>query len=253
MSHKSLKLISAAAGLALTTASYASVQLVSIAPDPVSKDLAEVIWTGAQLQPGPGSDNNGDGGLAQFLQVAPGYQLQTPLHIEGVAGSQLNDNGTPGDFSDDSTVFFDCKLVLTGLNIGGALSVDSVAGMQVFTQPIGAGTYELQATDGTSLLKGTIGNALFVGIKFANEDSGGVQSTVVTFDSGKIVDALPPSEPKMGSLSWSLLDLNLSGQDGGALGAFTANLTGLFSTIPEPASISFLGFGALALLRRTRK
>jgi hypothetical protein len=247
-----LKLIAMAAGLALTTASYASVQLVSMAPDPVSKDLSEVIWSGAALQTGPGSVGNNDGTLPQFLQTAGGYQVQTPLHIEGVAGSQINDNGTPLDTSDDSTVFFDVTMVLNGLPGSGALQVDTVAGMQVFTQPIGQGTYQLLGTDGTLLLQGTISNALFIGIKLAGEDSGSVQSTAVSFDAGKIVDALPPAEPKIGSLSWSLLDLNLA-DGGGMLAPFTANLTGLFSTIPEPASISLLGFGALALLRRSRK
>jgi hypothetical protein len=239
-------------GFGLSAASYASVQLVSMSPDPVSKNLSEVIWTGAQLQTGPGSANNGDGSQPAFLQTAPGLNVQTPLPILGVTGSQLNDNGTPGDPTDDTTTFFDVSLVLTGLPGAGPLQVDNVAGMQVFTQPIGAGTYELLATDGTSLLKGTIGNALFVGVKFAGEDSGSVQSIAVTFDSGKIVDAMPVSEPKVGSLSWSLLDLNLA-DGGGMLAPFTANLTGLFSTIPEPASISLLGFGALALLRRSRK
>jgi hypothetical protein len=238
-------------GFGLAAPSFGAL-LVSFKPVPVSKDDAELSWTGSNLVPGLGSIGNNDG----INPVVGGLQIDTPFTINDAAhGGVVNAGGT--------TTFNDVTLELTGLAQSGAAS--SMAG--IVLQPIGTGTFRLMSKSGPTqveLLTGNISNGNINGI--LNTSSGAVLSGDVTYTGGEIYAAWVAAGGAAagGSLAFSLLDISPPLTTGivppriyETLSKFDANATGLFSgvQVPEPASFGIVGLSlaGLGIRRRTRK
>jgi hypothetical protein len=169
----------------------------------------------------------------------------------------------------NSTSFFDVSLHLTGLTPKGSAVVTPIAGpINMVTQLLNSGTFQLLSYSPTStdpeilLLEGQANNATING--FLGQGTGGVLSADVTYTKGTIYNALAQSlsvsqgTPISGSLSWSLLNINpvlaVSGSAGSyTLQNFTADMTGNFEAIPEPASVGLLAVGGVALLLSRRR
>jgi hypothetical protein len=240
------------ASFALATVADASL-LVDFKPDPVSSMMYEIGWTGSQLVQRPGSVGNADGTQPPDNQTPGGLNIQTPLYIVGVPGSERN-------LADNSTTFYDVTLQLTGLAATGAPVQSAIpfTTMTVVYQPVGTGTFTLLSTDPdgggpllpTVLLTGTIADAVIVGL--LGQTTGSIQSSNVTFTGGVLNVGSSAA-----SLSWGLLDVGggLTVVSGGSFGttlqSFDANMTGQFT--PEPATLCLMGVGAVAVMASRRK
>lgn len=253
-SSASARLLGALSVLAGGTVASAAT-LVDYKPLPVSPTMPEFIFSGGanpSLQSGPGVVGNADGTLPIASQTAGGLDIETPFLIPGIPGSLLHP--TSG-----TTEFYDVTLVLGGL----VANASAVASGPVLIQQLGNGTFTLFSTDPdgigpltpTLLLSGNITNNSF--IVGSGDSAGEFNSMGVTYTAGVIYNALIASgAPASGnSMSISLLDVSptLSVDGDGKLADFTANGTGQFSYVPEPASVALLGVaGAMAGLRRRR-
>lgn len=257
--------------LGLGSTSWASL-LVDIKPDPPSPLNNELTWNGTNLFETPvgpnggGAISNGDGVAAATLgpqhQTIGGLLIGTPVDLSGTAGGLAALGGITNS-TDKSTTFYDVTLHLTLLNGVPPANVNPIVpGITVLSQPIGRGTFELLSTPDvvsgaqTLLLSGTVTDMVIVGLQ--NQTTASVQSTTVTYTNGLILGQwLKMGGQASGQLSLSLLDVNTPGglQVGANtnLKAFDANMTGLLSAIPEPASLSVFGLAALGLIRRNRK
>lgn len=254
-SKRYAKLAGAVLALGLTSSSFGAL-IVDFKPDPISPSTPEVVWDGSALAEGAGSAGNGDGQLPSALQTPGGYLIQTPFNVPGVPGSSVNNAG-------NATTFYDVTLDLSGLAATPGAAATNIAGVTIVSQPLGAGEFQLWSTDPegpatpTLLLSGNVSTGVVVGL--GGQQTGSVQSTSVTYTGGAIYDAMVAAgfQAANGSFSWSLLDISTQG--GLQLGnnqnvaAFNANMTGLFSAVPEPASLSILALGSLALAHRRRK
>jgi hypothetical protein len=243
--------------LGLTSSSFGAL-IVDFKPDPISPTIPEVAWSGTALAEAPGSVGNSDGTTPSALQTPGGYLIQTPFVINGIPGSSLTNNNT-------ATTFYDVTLDLSGFSASPGAAATNIAGVTIVSQPLAEGAFSLWSTDPddagpaspTLLLSGTVGTAVVVGL--GGQQTGSVQSTSLTYTGGAIYDAMVAAgfQAGNGSFSWSLLDISTQG--GLQLGqnqnvaAFNANMTGLFSAVPEPASLSMLALGSLALAHRRRK
>lgn len=219
-------------------------QILEFKPVPVSSNVPEVIWTGVNLDEGPGSIGNGDGGLPLGQQTAGGLRVEVPFLINGIAGSQQN-------LVTGTTTFFDATLILSGLPAtAGAVPVGTS-----LLQPIGFGEYLFTATDGTPLLFGQIGDALLTGETGSN--AGNTLSGTVTYLGGAVHAAMiAAGYIPAGSMAVSLTaDSPFAVGPNQAIAPFGADASGTFDApIPEPATFGLLSLAALGLVaRRTRQ
>jgi hypothetical protein len=225
--------------------------LVDFKPDPISPQMDEIGWTGNALAQRAGSVGSNDGTLPPSNQTPGGLQIQTPFSITGVPGSTIN-------ALDGSTTFYDVTLQVTGMLFSGPAVTNVIfPGITLISQPVGSGAFSLTSTGPSfiDLLSGTVNDLVIVGL--AGQNTGSIQSSTVTYTSGKIYDELVSHHGTLtGTLSWSLLDIGSSGLKigGGGLGTnlspFDADQTGQFNTpfIPEPATLSLLGLGVGAMI-----
>jgi hypothetical protein len=244
----------AAAIVALGLAGTSSASLlVNFKDVPASKTTPELQWTGSSLVAGPGATGNGDGLLPTNLQTEGGLQIEAPYLINDPA------HGGIQNIAAGSTSFGDVTLALTGMAAPGGAAGAAMSFGGVVVQPIGAGAFTLTSTNGPAgdLLTGTINDGNVNGL--LNSTSGAVFSATVTFTGGEIATAAG-AVGQSGTLSFSLLDilppLGITGAgDTARLSSFGANATGLFSVVPEPASMTLVGLGAvgLGLRRRARR
>ena len=236
-----------------TLASCASAAtLVDFKPAPVSPTSPEFSF-GAGPVPSfsdaAGASGNGDGELPEAAQSSPGLLVETPFIIGGIPGSLVKAS---------STDFYDVSLVMTGLFASGPAT--SAGGL--FTQPLGPGAFSFLSTDPigpggpTLLLSGTIDTSSFI-VGTGNAASE-FNAFGVTYTGGVILPFLlnVGGSASGNSMSISRTDvspnLSINGQTG-FLNDFTANGTGLFNFVPEPASLAVLAMGGmLAVRRRTR-
>ena len=199
--------------------------ILSFEPDPASPTTAEFVYDGTTLGVGPGADPT----LGSLHLVSP--------------------YGGP---------FAGASLTLMGLADLAPTVTYGFYGATGFVQPLGSGTFTFMASDKiTTLLTGTIDSAMIAGI--LSNAAGGVLTfdAAVKYTGGTILAASPYKVDDRGEFSWSLLlyDGATFGLDGSSqLLGFDANGVGQFNiTVPEPAAMSLLALGAVAVLRRRKK
>jgi hypothetical protein len=237
------------------SASSDAALLVDFKPDPISPVQPEFRWDGTRLDDALGSTGSADGNDPAISQGPGGLRIETPLTLPtvGIGGSV---NVTTG-----STTFLDVSLELDGFVASAPAS--SLFGL-VF-QPVSEGSFRLLSTaplgggERTLLLSGTVANSVISGL--TGGSSGSALSGNITYTGGLIfTQALAQGfQAPGGSFSWSLLDI--AGDAGqplgvggnGNLGVFSANATGLFSAVPEPATMGLLLVGAAAAGFRRRR
>jgi hypothetical protein len=244
-----------AIAIALVVCSWSfAATLVDFKPLPSSPVSPEFVFTGPagspSFQGGPGAQGNGDGTQAVGFQTPGGLDAEAPFVIVTVPGFSA---GVA------STEFFDTTLSFTGLVAN--LPAQNVFGTHI--QPLGSGTFTLLSTEfggpgtGTILLTGTIGNATIVG---AGTSGAVFSSATVNYTGGVIYNALISSgaNPNNNDMSLSMVDVTPAfniPQQGGFIGNFTANGTGLFSynPIPEPTSVALLSLALVGFAVRRRR
>lgn len=215
--------------------------LVTFLAEPGTPDPSEFVFAGGTLSAGSGLSSNGN-------NQASGLKVGTPFVITGIAG------GTP-DLLAGTTSFSDASLSFSALSSAGPASL---IGGSIF-QPLGGGTFNLKATDGTLLLSGTITSPSVVdGI--AGGDTANVLGPTVTYTGGAIYNKLiAAGGTPSGDLSFALIDatpaLTIGPAPAGVLQDFVANGNGQFNVaaVPEPSAMLLaLGAPALLALRRRR-
>jgi len=207
-------------------AAHGSVMILSFEPDPPSPTTPEFVYDGTVLGVGPGAD-----------------PASGSLHVVSPYGA---------------SPFAGASLTLTPLaDVLPTFTYTPFPGNTGFVQPLGPGTFSFLASDDiTVLLTGTIDSAMIAGM--VGNAAGGVLTLdgAVTYTGGTILDASPYKAGDQGEFSWSLLlyDGATFGLDGSSqLLGFDANGVGQFNIVPEPAAMSLLGLGALALIRRRKR
>jgi len=268
--RKQILTVTTIAALTLCGASTARASLlVDFLPQPASDDIPEFVWDGEYLTVGPGAvgtgigDPNtpGDGHLPPELQAAGGLQITTPFVIPGLPGGEVRTvSGT--------TDFYDVTLELEPLGgdgppavLGGAFVTQPLLGGRFniwTTDPVNAGTpVDPEVNDPVLLLSGTIANAAITGL--VGTQTGAILSANVSYDDGAIRDAAAAAfgpGPLVGSLSWTLLDIEpaLLISDG-QLAPLHSDATGQFSgvVVPEPAALGLLCVTAPFVMRLKRR
>lgn len=243
--------------------------LADFLPQPASASIPEFIWSGQALTIGPGaigdgfgSPGAGDGHLPLASQNIPGLQVSTPFTVPGVPGGQVN--STTG-----ATMFFNATLQIipqAPAAVGFVASGPAGAASGYVVQPLGPAIVNLWSTDPFEavadvenpvlLLSGTVSNAFIAGLLGAS--TGTTLSASVTYTGGAILAATPWTLA-FGDFSWSLLDilapLQIDSRTG-LIAPFVANGVGQFTAsngTPEPATLSVLVIGAVAVALRRRR
>lgn len=272
-----LKVVLAALVLsALATAAQASpvvapanVLIATFQPEPASANSPEFIWGGGpnnlipEFYTGPGAIGTGfgvpgpgDGQLPSGQQAAPGLLVVTPYNIPGIPG---------GINSVAGTSFYDATLKIIPISpatLGFQPSGLAAAFAGLVYQPLGSARFEIWSTDPVEaatdienpvlLLSGLAQTAEIKGL--AGATSGLTLSATLTYDGGAILAAAGLTSAT-GSFSWSLLDANPPlgiSPSTGYLIPFSANGSGQFDMVPEPASLALLALTALPMLRRRK-
>jgi hypothetical protein len=236
--------------LVLCVTSFANAALlIDFKPEPTN-ELPEIIFAGGgpavpMLREGPGAVGNGDSGLPPHQQTAGGLTVEIPYAIPGIPGGTVNAAGT--------TTIRDVTLRLTGLAQSGVADV----GSNVTSQELTAGTFQLIAGHGLGapsvlIVAGDIADARIV--RLNDGDVGAVLSDSVTY-SGAPGGLLPNVAGLTGTLAFSLANItDLAIVAPGVIGDFTADATGQFTIVPEPAAaVAAVVICVPALLRRRRR
>lgn len=180
-----------------------------------------------------GAVGNGDGNLPTANQTAGGLQLTTAFLP---AYSALR-----GQDIADAHLFYDATLSLTGFMANGpAGSLGAVLG-----QNLGAGDFQIFATNGELLLAGHANSATITG----TGTTGSTFSADVVYNGGSFLSYLPGTT---GAFSFTDLQITPTLSLGQTyISDFTANGTGDFrvdaSFVPVPAA-AWSGMGLIALL-----
>jgi len=138
--------------------------------------------------------------------------------------------------------------------VGAAVQVGTTA-IQSFT----GGTFSLYDPNNTLLLSGLVGNSTLTGVVGPPGTGALFSTTLTTPTGGTLASLIAP-----GSVALSISLSNVNGGAGfsispvggpGTLQNFVADATVQIdgNPVPEPASLSVLGLGAVALLRRRRR
>src|SRR4051812_18967299 len=230
---------------AAIAASFAVCSLVSAAtivdfkPNPVSPTTPEFQFSRALGGGVPvfrgalGSTSNNDGNLPVQNQVSPGLDIETPFILAGP--------GSVNDVPAGTTHFYDASLQFPA---GLQANAPAVNAGGVLIQQLSPGSFKILSTGPAPilLLSGNMSAASFVvgvgnaGSVFSSQD--------VNYTGGIIFNALVGAGGTVNgnSMSISMTDvipnLNIAGD--GFLADFTANATGLFNAVPEPASLTLI-------------
>jgi hypothetical protein len=180
-----------------------------------------------------GAQSNGDGNLPTASQTPGGLQLTTAFLPAYAAGR--------GQDSLDAHLFYDASLTLTGF-MADAPAVDAVVSL---VQSLGAGDFEIRATNGDLLLSGHANSATITGL----DTTGSTFSADVVYTGGSFLSYLPGTT---GGFSFTDLQITPTLSLGQTyISDFTANGTGDFrvdaSFVPVPAA-AWSGMGLIGLL-----
>lgn len=245
---RTLRVVNAVAALSLAwigTASAATV--LTFKPLPISPTTPEFTFDGTSLDDAAGTASSGDGAFAPASQSPTGLQIDTPFKIPGVAGGVVNAGG--------STTFYDASLTLNGF----VAPVAPSAVFGVIVQPLGTGTFSINATDGTALLQGTVTSSVITG-SVGSTAGAAFSNANVTYTGGLIFQKLSQAGGALGGndFSFSFVDVTSAfsvNNQTNLLSSFNANATGLFNAtvLPEPSTAALLAISAGALVGRRRR